>query len=227
MEEYGELPVLMVSNRNSGPLSHLADRLALSSIESNSEKRETLHFDASMASSSSVNGEIIRSVPLVGASGTRGPNGVSGLPDSSRCAVVRTGRTVTTLKQTSKVKFVEEEGVLEEQCEACKTVKQVTQVPKIILANHPCPVCDQVCVSTEFKHHVLSHMNDNRRNEKYTCPVCDRRLSGKFSLKRHMLIHESVEPYECSLCDRTFTDRSSFTKHERRHSSLKHYAYDL
>lgn len=224
MEEYAEeLPVLVVSSWNSGPLNpsnHLADPLALSGIESNSKKMERLHFNASMAACSSADSETIHSAPLVGASETRSLTRVAGLPNPSQYAAMHTGRTIKTLKPMSKLKFVEVEDILEKRCKSPEIAKQATHVPKIILANHPCPVCDQVCVSTEFKKHVLAHMNVKRGKKKYTCPVCDRSLLGKFSLKRHMmLIHNSVEPYECSVCDRTFTDRSSFTKHEQRHGS--------
>jgi hypothetical protein len=70
-------------------------------------------------------------------------------------------------------------------------------------------------------------MIDESENKKYACPVCDKSFSTEFSLRRHMLIHNSVKPYECSFCGRSFSDRSNFMKHEPRHSGLKPYACDL
>jgi hypothetical protein len=228
VEEYGdEPPVFMVNKSSSVPLDHLTDPLALSDIESNSQQKEGLDFNASMASLSSLNGEVIDSVLLVDASETSSPKRVAGLPNPSHCVAVHTKRKRKTLKQMSKHKFVDVEDILKKRCKARKVVEQVTQVPKLVLANHPCPVCDVVCTSTEFKQHVMSHMIDESGNKKYTCPVCDKSFSAKFSLTRHMLIHNSVKPYECSICDRTFSDRSNLMKHEQRHSGLRPYACDL
>lgn len=217
----------MVNKSNSAPLDHLTDPLALSDIESNSQQKEGLDFNASMASSSSLNGEVIHSVPLVDASETSSLKRVGGLPNPSQCAAVRTKRKRKSLKQMSKHKFVDIEDILKKRCKANKVVKRVTEVPKIILVNHPCPVCDVVCTSTEFKQHVMSHMVDESGDKKYTCPVCDKSFSAKFSLRRHMLIHNSVKPFECSFCNRTFSDKSNLMKHERRHSGVRPYACHL
>jgi hypothetical protein len=217
----------MVNKSNSGPVDHSTDPLALSDIESNSQQEEGLVLNARMASSSLLNGEIIHSVPLVDASETLSLKSVAGSPNPSQGAEIHTKRKRKTLKLMSKHKFVDVEDILKKRCKARKVVKQVTRVPKLILANHPCPVCDIVCTFTEFKKHVMTHMTDERGNKKYTCPVCDKSLSAKFSLRRHMLIHKSVKPYECSTCDKTFSDRSNLMKHEQRHSGLRPYACDI
>jgi hypothetical protein len=209
-------------------LDHLTDPLALSDIESNSQQKEELDFNASISSSSSfLNGEVIHYVPIVDAFETSSLKRVAGLPNASQCAAVHTKRKRKTLEIISKHKFVDVEDILKKRCKGQKVGKRVTQVPKLILANHPCPVCDVVCTSTEFKQHVMSHMSDASRNKKYTCAVCVKSFSAKFSLRRHMLLHNSVKPYECSFCDRSFSDRSNLMKHEQRHSGLRPYACDL
>ncbi|XP_023717257.1 zinc finger protein 629-like isoform X2 [Cryptotermes secundus] len=228
VEEYGdELPFVMVKS-NSVPLDHLTDPLTLSDIESNSQQKEGLCFNASMAaSSSSLKGEVIHSVPLVDASETSSLERVAGLPNPSQCAAIHAKRKRKTLKQMSEHKFVNVEDMLKKQCRAQKVVKRVTQDPKLILANRTCRICGIVCTSAEFKEHAMSHMIDESGNKKYTCPVCDKSYSAKSSVRRHVLSHNAVKPYECSVCDRSFSDRSNLMKHEQRHSGLKPYACDL
>ena len=53
----------------------------------------------------------------------------------------------------------------------------------------------------------------------FSCPVCNKGLTRKASIKRHILtVHDKQRPYKCDVCDRKLSTASSL----KRHKKVKH-----
>merc|ERR1712173_440583 len=65
------------------------------------------------------------------------------------------------------------------------------------------------------KHNKLTHEVDA---ESVTCKICNKKLSTKFKLKAHMLVHTNAKPFSCVHCSETFKEKRNVIKHIK----LKH-----
>ena len=65
------------------------------------------------------------------------------------------------------------------------------------------------------KHKKLSHEVDL---SSVTCKICNKKLSTKFKLKAHMLVHTNAKPFSCVHCNETFKEKRNVIKHIK----LKH-----
>ena len=82
-----------------------------------------------------------------------------------------------------------------------------------------CPIesCDKAYSTLKAlkKHKKLSHEVDV---SSVTCNICQKKLSTKFKLKAHMLVHTSAKPFSCVHCNETFKEKRNVIKHIK----LKH-----
>ncbi|CAD7084038.1 unnamed protein product [Hermetia illucens] len=113
-----------------------------------------------------------------------------------------------------------------------------------------CKNCEEEFDSKEsLKAHGKVHRN-SKRNEVYTCPVCDKQLKvssmwlhrkihneserfscdicgqkfvQKINLIHHTKAHLGEKPFECSQCQMSFPERSHLIKHQRYHTSTRQY----
>jgi uncharacterized Zn-finger protein len=53
----------------------------------------------------------------------------------------------------------------------------------------------------------------------HPCQWCNRVFSRKWTLDRHMLIHEGEKPYHCNACGKAFRQKHDLNIHTRK----KHY----
>ena len=58
----------------------------------------------------------------------------------------------------------------------------------------------------------------------FACSVCNKILSQKSHLDRHMLIHSGLKPYACDICMKTFSQKVHLDKHSRVHTGEKLFA---
>lgn len=65
------------------------------------------------------------------------------------------------------------------------------------------------------KHQKLAHDVDL---DLVTCKICNKKLSTKFKLKTHMLVHSNAKPFSCTHCSETFKEKRNVVKHIK----LKH-----
>merc|ERR1712062_120044 len=65
------------------------------------------------------------------------------------------------------------------------------------------------------KHKKLTHEVDV---SSVTRKICNKKLSTKFKLKAHMLVHTNAKPFSCVHCSETFKEKRNVMKHIK----LKH-----
>ncbi|KAJ8894670.1 hypothetical protein PR048_007335 [Dryococelus australis] len=78
---------------------------------------------------------------------------------------------------------------------------------------HECEQCLKVFTSSEsLQVHKMTHGGP------YTCPHCDKTLSGRSSYLGHIRLHTGERPYHCPHCSRAFTLKERLNLHMK----LKH-----
>jgi len=215
-EEYeDEPPVIVVRKNNFEAVDDLADPLALSDTENNSQQKAELDSCAGAAPSSFLNAEVVGKVSLIDSSETSSLRAVT---ENASQDAAADNKSEITIKRMLQCKFIDVEDVIQKQREAHKT--QATQVVKRTVSN-------VVRRCTESKHRVTMHNTDGL-NKKFTCSLCSKGFSVKFSLKRHMFTHSYVKPFRCPNCDCAYSDKSNLIKHQRkRHSDVGLYTCPL
>ena len=61
----------------------------------------------------------------------------------------------------------------------------------------------------------------------YSCKICNRVLTYKYSLEKHMLLHTGSFPHKCQLCSKRFNHKANLDKHLVVHSGEKPYVCQL
>lgn len=210
-EEYeDEPPVIVVKKNNCAYVDDVADPLALSDTENNSQQKGALDSYAGTGTPSFLNAEIIENIPMIDSSENSSLRRVT--ENVSQDATAHTKRK-RTFKRMSQCKFIDVEDIIQKQREARNT--QATQVAK-------CTVCSVVCTCTESECSVTTHKTDKRLNKKFTCSICLKNFTVKCSLKRHMFTHSYVKPFKCPNCDCAYSDKSNLIKHQqKRHRNVR------
>ena len=62
------------------------------------------------------------------------------------------------------------------------------------------------------------------KNKSYKCQVCEKELTRKYHLVRHMLRHTGDKLYKCNVCFKTFTASSSLKNHLMIHTGDQPYS---
>ena len=57
----------------------------------------------------------------------------------------------------------------------------------------------------------------------YKCFQCNKHMSSKTSLKRHMRVHLGVKSESCVHCKRSFIDKADMSKHIKIHTGTKNH----
>jgi len=53
----------------------------------------------------------------------------------------------------------------------------------------------------------------------HTCPICQKSISGKNNLEKHLVRHSPQKPFKCEECLKTFSAKRDLNLHEMRHHS--------
>jgi len=61
----------------------------------------------------------------------------------------------------------------------------------------------------------------------YSCKICNRVLTYKYSLEKHMLLHTASYPYKCQLCSKRFNHKANLDKHLVVHSGEKPFVCQI
>ncbi|XP_056337339.1 zinc finger protein 728 [Danio aesculapii] len=61
--------------------------------------------------------------------------------------------------------------------------------------------------------------NSNEKKKVHECPLCLKRFSVLYKLKRHCLIHTNERPFQCPICMHSFRERSHLKVHLKTHTN--------
>ena len=53
----------------------------------------------------------------------------------------------------------------------------------------------------------------------HICPICQKSISGKNNLEKHLVRHSPQKPFKCEGCQKTFSAKRDLNLHEMRHHS--------
>ncbi len=74
----------------------------------------------------------------------------------------------------------------------------------------------------------LEAAKEGTAHKPYECDICNKRLSRKWSLKRHKrTLHTREKPYECDVCNKRFSRKGNLNIHKRTHTGDKPYECDV
>lgn len=87
-----------------------------------------------------------------------------------------------------------------------------------------CVECKKTFVRPDFfKRHMEKHKKSKEppastgqkqvRNTHQLCPICSKTISRKFSLERHMRLHNTDKPYACERCNKSFGELYGLLRH--------------
>lgn len=66
------------------------------------------------------------------------------------------------------------------------------------------------------------HLRIHAREKTFVCKICLKRFSNKAYLNRHLRVHTGIRPYVCEFCEKSFTSKGSLDKHRKIHVKGKH-----
>ncbi|GFS80405.1 hypothetical protein NPIL_457701 [Nephila pilipes] len=72
------------------------------------------------------------------------------------------------------------------------------------------------------KGNLHRHLSTHSREKSFQCEVCQRRFARKQNLLRHMRTHDGEKPFECEVCQRTFARKQHLFNHMRAHNPDKY-----
>lgn len=89
-----------------------------------------------------------------------------------------------------------------------------------------CEICGRTYKkNNSYKRHIArSHLG---LTTKAQCEVCQRVLSSKEHLRRHMLTHTDVRNWVCSTCGKCFLSKTYLTEHSRIHLGIRPYKCEI
>ncbi|XP_077186676.1 uncharacterized protein LOC143834035 [Paroedura picta] len=78
-------------------------------------------------------------------------------------------------------------------------------------------VCPLCGRTIKTKRDTLRHMRTHTGEKPFKCPKCAKRFSRKDNLSNHRRNHENKRPFKCPQCKKGFFRRCSMLKHQRSH----------
>lgn len=70
---------------------------------------------------------------------------------------------------------------------------------------------------------LSAHRKTHSNTKSYTCSICGKQFKHTFSLKKHLLVHESGN-YSCDICHKTLKTKQSLQNHIYRHYNVRNYS---
>ena len=79
-------------------------------------------------------------------------------------------------------------------------------------------VCDETLNATNSEVEGKFEELIVKEGNLFRCTMCDRTMTHKGSMKRHLETHLTGLNYNCQLCDQTFRSSMSLSNHKRWHN---------
>ncbi|CAG9327636.1 unnamed protein product [Blepharisma stoltei] len=70
------------------------------------------------------------------------------------------------------------------------------------------------------KYNLRRHVSINHYKVRFTCQICDRKLSSAQGLRDHVYCHTGEKPYACKFpgCTKKYRQGSQLSVHKRKHA---------
>eukprot|EP00088_Acartia_fossae_P005328 TRINITY_DN12344_c0_g1_i12.p1 TRINITY_DN12344_c0_g1~~TRINITY_DN12344_c0_g1_i12.p1 ORF type:complete len:586 (-),score=125.28 TRINITY_DN12344_c0_g1_i12:252-2009(-) len=82
-----------------------------------------------------------------------------------------------------------------------------------------CKICDKLV--TNLDKHMLIHL------KQFSCDLCNKTFSTKYSLNNHMMMHEGKRAFSCETCGKSFTQLRVLQEHENIHKGIKPFTCNI
>ena len=96
-------------------------------------------------------------------------------------------------------------------------------------ANVPCHLCEKKFICESHKRYHIRRVHEETKDN-YKCEICQKTMTSKFNLQKHMLEQHNDERFAnvpCKICDKKFICESHMTHHVRKvHEQAKDYKCD-
>ncbi|XP_065212561.1 zinc finger protein 2-like isoform X1 [Planococcus citri] len=108
-------------------------------------------------------------------------------------------------------------------CEICgRTYKKNNSYKRHIARTHLGLTAKAQCTVCQrvlsSKEHLRRHMLTHTDERNWVCSTCGKCFLSKTYLNEHSRIHLGIRPYKCEICEKSFTQRGSLTIHKRSHT---------
>ncbi|GFY57320.1 hypothetical protein TNIN_376661 [Trichonephila inaurata madagascariensis] len=77
------------------------------------------------------------------------------------------------------------------------------------------------------KRTLTKHLHLHTGTHPYRCSVCGKGFSQSSDIKQHMNTHTGEKPFHCNMCQKRFTQSSNLNKHMKTHTGEKPFHYNM
>ena len=78
-----------------------------------------------------------------------------------------------------------------------------------------------------YKYSLEKHMLLHTDSFPHKCQLCSKRFNHKANLDKHLIVHSGEKPYVCHICSRPFSQKSNLQRHQLTHTQNRDFVCDV